>query len=41
METAAKEGMITMDKSIKDLYLEGLISYEEAKVNMRNPKELK
>ncbi len=41
METAAKEGMITMDKSVKDLYLEGLISYEEAKANMRNPKDLK
>ncbi len=41
METASKDGMITMDKSIKDLYLEGLITYDEAKVNMRNPKELK
>jgi len=41
METAGKEGMITMDKSIKDLYLEGLVSYDEARVNMRNPKDLK
>ncbi len=41
METAAKEGMITLDKSLKALYLEGLISYEEAKAHMRNPKELK
>lgn len=41
METGTKEGMITMDKSIKELYLEGLISYDEARVNMRNPKELK
>ena len=41
METAAKEGMITMDKSVKRLYLEGLISYDEARAHMRNPKELK
>ena len=41
METAAKDGMITMDKSVKDLYLEGLISYDEARSHMRNPKELK
>ena len=41
METGAKEGMITMDKSIKELYLEGLITYDEARVHMRNPKELK
>ncbi len=41
METGTKEGMITMDKSIKELYLEGLISYDEARVNMKNPKELK
>jgi twitching motility protein PilT len=41
METAAKDGMITMDKSVKALYLEGLISYDEARGHMRNPKELK
>jgi twitching motility protein PilT len=41
METAAKDGMITMDKSVKDLYLQGLISYDEARSHMRNPKELK
>ncbi len=41
METASKEGMITIDKSLKELYLEGLLSYEEAKAHMRNPKELK
>ncbi len=41
METAAKDGMITMDKSVKSLYLEGLISYDEARAHMRNPKELK
>jgi len=41
LETSSKDGMITMDKSIKELYLEGLISYDEARVHMRNPKELK
>jgi twitching motility protein PilT len=41
METAAKDGMITMDKSVKRLYLEGLISYDEARSHMRNPRELK
>ena len=41
LETGTKEGMITMDKSVKNLYLEGLITYDEARVNMRNPKELR
>lgn len=41
LETGKKEGMITMDRSIQNLYTEGVISYEEAKVNMRNPKTLK
>jgi len=41
METAAKEGMITMDRSLKHLYMEGLISYDEAKAHMWNPRELK
>ena len=30
VETASKEGMITMDRSLKQLYNEGLISIEEA-----------
>lgn len=41
LETGAKDGMITMDRSIQTLYSEGLISYEEAIGNMRNPKSLK
>jgi len=41
METATKAGMITIDKSLKDLYTEGLITYDEAIAHMRNPKELK
>lgn len=40
METGLKEGMIPMDLSVKNLYLDGIISYEEASVHIRNPKEL-
>ena len=41
LETGKKDGMITMDRSIQQLYTDGYISYEEAAVNMRNPKILK
>jgi twitching motility protein PilT len=40
METQAKEGMHTLDTSLKDLYLAGRITYEEAKARMRNPAAL-
>lgn len=40
METSTKEGMITMDRSIKDLYLDGQISYEDAIAQVRNPKAI-
>lgn len=40
LETSKKDGMMTMDKCIKGLYLDGLISYEEAAAHMRNPKDL-
>ncbi len=40
METQAKEGMHTLDSSLKDLYLSGRITYEEAKARMRNPATL-
>lgn len=40
METAKKDGMVTMDKSLKELYMNGLITYEEAVAHIRNPKEL-
>jgi twitching motility protein PilT len=40
METATREGMVTMDRSIKELYTGGLITREEAVSLMRNPKEL-
>ena len=41
VETSAKEGMLTLDRSLKALYKRGLISFEEATANMRNPKEIK
>ena len=40
LETHAKEGMQPMDSSVKSLYQRGLITYEEAKVRMRNPSAL-
>jgi len=39
METNTREGMITMDKAIKKLYMEGVISYDEAVAHVRNPKQ--
>jgi len=41
LETNFKEGMVTFDRCLKELYLEGLISYEDAIANMKNPSELK
>ncbi len=40
METNTKDGMITLDRSIKDLYLDGLVGYEDAVGHLRNPKAL-
>ncbi|HEU4339681.1 MAG TPA: type IV pilus twitching motility protein PilT [Planctomycetota bacterium] len=40
METHAREGMRTMDAALKDLYLRGMITYDEAAGRMRNPKML-
>jgi twitching motility protein PilT len=40
METSIREGMVTMDRSLKELFNTGLISREEAIALMRNPKEL-
>ncbi|MCH7910500.1 MAG: type IV pilus twitching motility protein PilT [Candidatus Hydrogenedentes bacterium] len=40
METSQHEGMITMDMSLRELYTEGYISYEEAAAHMRDPKSL-
>jgi len=40
IETSHKEGMQTMDRSLKALYTKGLISHDDAAANMRNPKDL-
>ena len=40
METNTKEGMCTMDRCIKELYMQGQIAYEEAIGHVRNPKTL-
>jgi len=40
METHARDGMRTMDHAIKELYLKGLIAFEEAKARMRSPSNL-
>lgn len=40
METQARQGMKTMDASIKQLYLQGLIAREVALRRMRNPETL-
>jgi twitching motility protein PilT len=40
LETSAKDGMRTMDAALKDLYLKGLIAYDEARSRMRNPSLL-
>jgi twitching motility protein PilT len=41
VETSHREGMLTMDRSLKALYKKGLISYDDAVAHMRNPKDLK
>ncbi len=40
METHAKEGMVTMDTALKELYLQGEIAYQEAARRMRSPQSL-
>ena len=40
METGKKMGMLTLDASIKELYMHGFITYEEAIGNAHNPKEI-
>jgi twitching motility protein PilT len=40
METNTRDGMITLDKALKNLYNSGLITYEEALAHARNPKEI-
>jgi len=40
VETSGKTGMLTMDKSVKELYGKGLISYDDAVATMRDPRVL-
>jgi twitching motility protein PilT len=40
LETGAKDGMVTLDASIKRLYADGRISLAEAKARMKNPAGL-
>jgi len=41
LETSHKEGMQTMDRSVKALFKAGKISEDDAIAHMRNPKDLK
>ena len=40
LETHAREGMCTMDASLKQLYLQGIITREEARQRMKSPDQL-
>lgn len=40
LETSKKEGMITMERAVKEMYAEGIISHEEAAAHVPNPKDL-
>lgn len=41
LETGYKDGMVTFDRCLKELYSQGLVTYEDAVANMKNPSELK
>jgi twitching motility protein PilT len=41
IQTSGDIGMQTMDQSLRDLYIRGLITYEEAMNRAINPDELK
>ena len=41
LQTGSRFGMHTMDKSIKELYQKGIISYEAAISKVKNPSEFK
>ena len=40
METASRDGMVTLDAALKKLYEQGDISYEDALIHVLNPKVL-
>ena len=39
-ERFVKEGMVTLDRSVRNLYMEGKISYDDAVGHVRNVKSL-
>ncbi len=41
IQTSAAEGMQTMDQALRDLYVRGFITYEDAIARAHNPEELK
>ncbi len=40
METNIRDGMMTLDRSIKEIYMDGIISYDDAIGHVRNPKTI-
>jgi len=40
VETSTREGMVTMDRAVKELYRGGQITEEDARALMKNPNEL-
>ena len=40
LETSRQDGMVTMDAALRGLFDQGLISYQEALLHVRNPKNL-
>ena len=40
METHTRDGMVTMDKSVRDLYMNGEVTFDEAAGHVRNVKTL-
>jgi twitching motility protein PilT len=40
IETSTREGMQSRDKCIKELYMKGIVAYDEALRRMKNPGEL-
>ncbi|MBN1917435.1 MAG: PilT/PilU family type 4a pilus ATPase [Verrucomicrobia bacterium] len=39
LQTGSQYGMMTMDRSLKNLYMRGLITYEEAMLRARHPQD--
>ncbi|HIE47699.1 TPA: type IV pili twitching motility protein PilT, partial [Candidatus Bipolaricaulota bacterium] len=41
IQTSAEEGMQSMDQALRDLYLQNIITYEDAMARAQSPEELK